>query len=106
VHDELPDSVDGQARRDTEPASVRTAAWGDPPVVLRCGVPRPPGLTATSEVIEVNGVEWFLAGSERGYVFTTVGRRPYVELRVPADTPREQATAPLVDVAEAVSAGR
>jgi hypothetical protein len=103
LHHALPDAADGRDRRDTEPASVRTAAWGDPPVVLRCGVPRPPGLTATSEVVEVNGVGWFLTERPRGFVFTTVGRTTYVEVRVPAGTPREQATGPLVDLAEAVS---
>ena len=102
LHAELPEGLDDRDRRDTTPASRRTAAWGDPPVTLRCGVPRPAGLTATSEVIEVNAVEWFLAESPRAYVFTTVGRRTYVELRVPASTPREQATNPLVDLAAAV----
>jgi len=106
LQDALPDEVDGRERRDTEPASERTAAWGDPPLVLRCGVPRPAGLTPTSEVLEVDGVEWFLTERPRAFVFTTVRRRPYVEVRVPRSTPREQATAPLVDLADAVSAGR
>lgn len=53
-------------------------------------------------MIEVDGVDWFLTpGSE--YVFTTSGRRVAVEVRVPGTVPREQATAPLVDLAEAVS---
>jgi hypothetical protein len=106
LHHALPPAVDGRDSRDTEPASTRTAAWGDPPVVLRCGVRRPAGLTPTSEVIEVDGVAWFLAEREGAFVFTTVGRRPYVEVRVPAETPREQATAPLVDLAPALSAAR
>jgi hypothetical protein len=106
VHHALPEQVDGRDRRDTEPASDRTAAWGNPALVLRCGVPRPAGLSPTSEVIEVNGVGWFLAERKAAYVFTTVGRRTYVEVRVPASTPREQATAPLADLAEAVSASR
>jgi hypothetical protein len=106
LHEALPDEVDGRDRRDTEPASRRTAAWGDPPLLLRCGVPRPPGLTPTSEVLEVDGVEWFLTERSRAFVFTTVRRTPYVEVRVPGSTPRERATAPLVDLADAVNAGR
>jgi len=49
-------------------------------------------------------VEWFLTERPRAYVFTTVGRTAYVELRVPASTPRDRATAPLVDLAPAIDA--
>ncbi|MDQ1600970.1 MAG: hypothetical protein QOD68_2444 [Actinomycetota bacterium] len=102
VHDALPGSLDGRDRDATRPSSTRTAAWGDPPVVLRCGVGRPAGLTATSQVVEVNGVEWFLTEPAPPYVFTTVGRGTYLQVRVPSSVPRSEATAPLVDLAEAV----
>ena len=102
LHDALPRSLDGRDRADTRPSSTRTAAWGDPPVVLRCGVGRPEGLTATSQVIEVNGVEWFLTEPAPPYVFTTVGRGTYVQVRVPRSVLRSEATAPLVDLATAV----
>jgi hypothetical protein len=72
--------------------------------VLRCGVDLPAGLSPTSEVIEVEGVEWFLVEESAGYTFTTVGRRANVELTVPARVPRSEATAPLVDLAPAVKA--
>jgi hypothetical protein len=71
-------------------------------VVLRCGVGRPAGLTSTSEVVEVDGVEWFLSEPAPPYVFTTVGRGTYLQVRVPGSVPRAQATAPLVDLAAAV----
>ena len=102
LHRALPASVDGRSARSTSPSSARTAAWGSPAVVLRCGVPRPRGLTPTSEVVEVNGVEWFLAEPAPPYVFTTVGRGTHVEVRVPRSVPRTAATAPLVDLARAV----
>ena len=105
LHHELPDSLDGRDRRDTEPASARTAAWGTPPVVLRCGVPRPEGLAADSELIEVEGVSWYLDEQFPPYVFTVVDRGTYVQVRVPRSVPRAQATAPLVDLAEAVREG-
>jgi hypothetical protein len=96
--DALPAELDGRDRRETSPASVRTAAWGDPPVVLRCGVPRPPGLTG-SEVVVVDGVGWVLAERPAAYVFTTSDLATYVQVRVPRSTPRAAATAPLVDLA-------
>ena len=104
LHRELTGDLGGLDRRDTEPASGRTAAWGDPPLVLRCGVPRPAGLAADSELIEVNGVAWYLSEGTRPYVFTTVGSGTYVEVRVPRSTPRTEATGPLVDLAPAVQA--
>jgi hypothetical protein len=102
LHHALPDSLDAGDRRDTEPVSARTAAWGSPPVVLRCGVPRPDGLAADSELIEVNGVSWYLAEPTPPYVFTVVDRDTFVQVRVPRSVPRDQATAPLVDLAGAV----
>jgi hypothetical protein len=103
LHDALPGALDGRDGRETAPGSDLTAAWGDPPVVLRCGVPRPAAMTATSEVIEVDGVEWFLEEPDGAFLFTTTGRTAYVEVRVPAGTPRTGATAPLVDLAPAVT---
>jgi hypothetical protein len=99
LHRSLPEELDGRERRETSPASQLTTAWGDPAVVLRCGVDRPAALTATSEVLEVDGVEWFLEERPAAFVFTTVGRTPYVQVRVPTATPRERAVAPLVDLA-------
>ncbi len=90
--------------RPTTPASPLTAACGDPAVVLRCGVPRPAGLRPTSDVIAVEGVEWFLVESAEGYTFTTIGRTANVALTVPAEVDRSEATAPLVDLAPAITA--
>ncbi|MGH8894809.1 MAG: DUF3515 domain-containing protein [Actinomycetes bacterium] len=103
LHSLLPTDVDGRERRETSPISEQTAAWGSPAVALRCGVVRPAGLTSTSEVVEVDGVGWFLTERPREYVFTTVGRMPYVEVWVPGSTPRDRAAAPLVDLALAIS---
>jgi hypothetical protein len=98
----LPAELDGRSRVPTRPSSGLTAAWGDPAVVLRCGVDRPGGLTATSEVLEVDGVEWFLVEGRGGLTFTTVGRATGVQVRVPGSVPRTEASAVLVDLAAAV----
>ena len=80
---EVPTRISGQERREVEPDNGTTAAWGDPPVVLRCGVTAPAGLRPDSSLTEVNGVAWFAEQRSRGYVFTTVGRTPAVEVTVP-----------------------
>ncbi len=103
LHAALPSQVDGRDAREVTPSSRRTAAWGSPAVVLRCGVARPEGLAATSELVEVDGVGWFLEETSRSYVFTATGRGTYVQVRVPSSVDRASATAPLVDLAAAVT---
>jgi hypothetical protein len=102
LHDVLPPTLDGRTKVPASPASELTAAWGDPAVVLRCGVGKPRTLRPTSELIEINSVRWFLHETDHGYVFTTYGRVAYVEVSVPKSVPRQQATAPLVDLAHPV----
>ncbi len=57
-----------------------------------------------SDLLEVEDVAWFLVESEDGYTFTTTGRTANVELTVPAEVDRSEATAPLVDLAPAIKA--
>jgi hypothetical protein len=102
LHDAVPPTVDGRSKVPASPASELTAAWGDPAVVLRCGVAKPSSLRPTSELIEVNSVRWFLHETHDAYVFTTYGRVAFVEVSVPKSVPREKATAPLVDLARPV----
>lgn len=83
-----------------DPSTALAGSWGDPPIVLRCGVRRPAGLASSSSCTVVNGVGWYAERAERGYVFTTIGRAAFVEVSVPSSyTP--PATA-LVDLAATV----
>ncbi len=81
----LPSHLGGHARRAVTPGSPLTAAWGDPPIALRCGVPLPAALTPTAQLTVVNDVSWFAqpAGSAIPSRFTEVGREAYVELTIP-----------------------
>ena len=98
----LPDSVRGFSRRSLSTESPYAAAWGnDALVVLRCGVSRPDAMTASTSLIEVNGVDWLPETFERGTVFTTSGRATYVEVQVPIEL-RPEANA-LVDLAAAIN---
>ena len=98
----LPATLEGVGRRSVDPPSATTAAWADPPIVLRCGVLPPAGLTPTSEVIEIDGVRWFAAELTGGYRFTTSDRTPRVEVTVP-DAYRPEVN-PLVDLGPAITA--
>jgi Protein of unknown function (DUF3515) len=97
----LPAVVDGGDRRDVSPASPYVAAWGDPAIVLRCGVARPRALLPGAELVTVNGVDWLPEQQDDGYRFTTAGRAAYVEAWVPARYAPE--VDPLVDLAAAVT---
>lgn len=98
VVDAAPDSVAGQAATPVD--SDRVAAWGDPRIVLRCGVTRPEALKPTSRCDDVDGVGWFAEKHEGGQLFTTVGREPSISVEVPASI--EPAATALLDVAEVV----
>jgi hypothetical protein len=92
--------VDGAARRATSPDSSLTAAWGSPAVVLRCGVPRPAALEPTSQLVTIDGVDWFPEQLSDGYRFTSYGRVADVQVRVPGTYAPE--VNPLVDLAAAM----
>lgn len=86
---QLPETIDGAGRRPTAPQSTATAAWGEPPIVLRCGVGRPPTLTPSAQLITVNGISWLPIEATGGVVFVSTdwpdaSHPVYVELTVPA----------------------
>jgi hypothetical protein len=100
--DRLPATVDGADRREVSPDSPYVAAWGNPAIVLRCGVARPAALQPTAELVTVNGVDWLPEQQDDGYRFTTTGRGAYVEAWVPDEYAPE--VNPLTDLAAAVVA--
>ena len=87
----LPDHVADQPARTVEPDHAWGAAWGDPPIVLTCGVAAPDGFRRTSSCTTVDGVDWFIpekqleASAPRELTMTTVNRAQYVQVRMPAD---------------------
>ena len=97
----LPDKVLDAERRKTSPESPLTAAYGDPPIEVTCGVAPPAGMAeAQSQCFEVNGVGWFAKEVENGVIFTTIGRAVYFEVAVPSKYAPEANA--LTDVSDAV----
>ncbi|MBQ0827974.1 DUF3515 domain-containing protein [Streptomyces tagetis] len=99
----LPPTVDGLKRADPSPASKLTAGWGNPVIILRCGVERPAEMDdPAADGVEVDGVGWQLLERDDGaFRFTTTLREAYVEVTVPKER-AEGGMAPLVDLAPAV----
>jgi hypothetical protein len=101
---DLPHRVSDQPRRDTAGGDLG-AAWGDPAIVLRCGVGTPDGYSRTSPCQRADGVDWFVpedqvTHQDEDVVLTTVGRKPRIEVTVPAEYRPPEAT--MVDLADAI----
>ncbi|MET7360772.1 DUF3515 domain-containing protein [Streptomyces sp. NPDC005562] len=106
LHARLPREVDGLERTDPAPKSDLTAGWGDPAIILRCGVPRPPEMIdpdyAAKNGVKVNGVAWLLQKRDDGsYTFTTGARLAYVEVTLPEERAGD-GLGPLTDFAAPV----
>ncbi|WP_432488858.1 DUF3515 family protein [Kineococcus sp. SYSU DK018] len=104
----LPDTLEGLAR--TPQGAAGVASWGEEQVVLRCGAAvigptTKPCLPVGPD--EATTVDWVQdARSDRAVRFLTYGRDPAVEVtvRFGAGLRASSASAPLVDLAAAVSA--
>ncbi|MET1060794.1 MAG: DUF3515 domain-containing protein [Nocardioides sp.] len=88
--DVVPEKVSGERQRQTEPNDALGAAWGDPPIVVTCGVDMPEDFDEFSPCEEVDGVGWFIP--EEAYThpddivsITTIGWSPAVRIEVPAE---------------------
>jgi len=84
VVDELPVRLDTLDQRVVNPGSSLVRAWGDPAVVLRCGVPDPQDYDPTATCFDVNGVGWYAEPQERGVRFTSRWSTPRIEVTVPS----------------------
>jgi Protein of unknown function (DUF3515) len=90
--DALPETLDGHARVDATGDTAYGAAWGDPAIVLTCGVGRPLDFNDSSTCVAVNSAGWYvpdeilLSDDQTLDVTTTeMNHRPRVQLVVPGD---------------------
>lgn len=84
VAEHWPTMVGSLPGRVTAVQSPGVAAWGDPPIVARCG--KAPIGPTEDPCIDIDGVDWVATTlDDGGTMFTTYGRAPAVEVLVPAD---------------------
>ena len=83
----LPDPLGQLPRRQlvqgNDPLLTGVAAWGEPAVVLRCGVPTPAELTCSAPVQVVNGVTWLFLNGAGATTYLAIDRPVRVALTVP-----------------------
>jgi hypothetical protein len=77
-----PEAVSGQERTVTDPEGSWVAAWGDPAIIARCGLP---ALEPTTfDCIDVDGAQWVVRELADGTAMSTYGTDPAIEVLVPA----------------------
>jgi hypothetical protein len=103
VIDALPVELDGLVPRKV--FTERAVAWGNPPVVLRCGVNRPAELRPGSAALlfDIAGprggsVEWLPNALKDPTTFTTVDRAVYIEVSKPLSV-----QSPLASLSDAIA---
>jgi Protein of unknown function (DUF3515) len=98
----LPAELAGSKTRAIEGGGDGIAAWGDPAVILRCGLETPEELTCSSALTQVDGVSWLqLAGDglpETTYI--AADRSVRIAVTVPAGS----GTGPIQQISDVVSA--
>jgi hypothetical protein len=104
---DLPDAIGDRQWRLTVPAAPLGAAWGDPAIVLRCGVTVPKSFNRFATCEEANGVGWYVPDSQAtdqsaDVEMTAVGYRPIVTVTVPAEQRPEGPAAAMAALAAAV----
>ena len=99
----LPLELTGEPSRRVQSDSPYAYAWGDPPIVLVCGVDRPAGYVVGVSAIQINGVQWYVDTDDPDTtVWTTVDRPVYVEIRLPASVDSGPVTALTPQIAAAL----
>ncbi|MFI5957284.1 DUF3515 family protein [Cryptosporangium sp. NPDC051539] len=83
----LPTTLGNHASRPVSPktASERAAAWGDPAIVLRCGVGEPATTVGSAgQVLAINGVSWLVTEGNKVTFLRALDLSVAIDVRLPA----------------------
>ena len=88
--DALPDTLADEERVDIEPDDAPAAAYGDPAIVVTCGVDSPDGFGPGAQCELVNDVPWYIPSEQYDdldldLVITSAWHEPRVQVVMPAD---------------------
>ena len=83
-HTALPEDLgDELSRRDTVPGDPHVAAYGEPPIVIRCGAPATKAYEPGDPLFQVNGVDWFAEERPEAVIWSLPRAFTNVEVTVP-----------------------
>ena len=104
---DLPETLAGLESRETTGDTAYGAAWGDPAIVLTCGVGVPAEFDEFSACTDVSGVGWFVPPEQEedqdsDVLLTAAGHAPRVSLLVPADRRGAESADALVTISALV----
>jgi hypothetical protein len=78
-----PQTLAGQDRTPTDPEGPWVAAWGDPAIIARCGLP---ALEPTTlDCVAVDDIDWIIRELDDGTAMSTYGTDPAIEVLVPEE---------------------
>jgi len=99
----LPLELAGEPSRRVQSDTPYAYAWGDPAVVLICGVDPPAGFVVGVSAIQINGVQWYVDTSDPDTtVWTTVDRPVHVQVSLPSSVDSAPVTALTTQIAAAL----
>jgi hypothetical protein len=99
----LPLELAGEQSRPVQSDSLFAYAWGDPPIVLVCGVDRPAGFVAGAGLIQIEGVQWYVDTEDpETTVWTAVDRQVYVQISLPSSVDSAPVTELTAEIAQAL----
>jgi hypothetical protein len=99
----LPLELAGEPSRRVDSATPYAYAWGDPPIVLICGVDRPAGFVVGVSAIQIEGVQWYVDTTDpETTVWTTIDRPVYVQISLPATVDSAPVTSLSPEIAAAL----
>ena len=99
----LPLELAGEPSRRVDSDTLNAYAWGDPAIVLICGVDQPAGFVVGVSAIQINGVQWYVDTDDPDTtVWTTVDRPVNVQVSLPASVDSAPVTALTTPIAQSL----
>ena len=97
----MPLELAGEQSRPVQSDSPFAYAWGEPPIVLVCGVDPPAGFVAGVGLIQIEGVQWYVDTDDPDTtVWTAVDRSVYLQISLPSSVD----SAPVTELAAEIAA--
>ena len=87
---DLPDTLLDEEQVEVEPADAPAAAYGDPPIVVRCGAGEPEGFGKGAQCEIANDVPWYIPPEQYDdqsldLVITAAWHTPRAQVLLPAE---------------------